>query len=52
VLRRIVASLPEPAYLTEQRWDILAWNDAAAAFFGDFGRLANFESQTDGSSAS
>ena len=39
VLRRIVASLPEPAYLTGQRWDILAWNDAAAALFGDFGRL-------------
>jgi transcriptional regulator with XRE-family HTH domain len=39
-LRRLVASLPEPAYLTGQRWDILAWNDAAAALFGDFGRLA------------
>lgn len=40
VLRRIVASLPEPAYLTGQRWDVLAWNDAAAALFGDFGQLA------------
>ena len=40
VLRRIVGSLPEPAYVTGQRWDILAWNDAAAALFGDFGRLA------------
>jgi len=39
-LRRIIASLPEPAYLTGQRWDVLAWNDAAAALFGDFGRLA------------
>jgi transcriptional regulator with XRE-family HTH domain len=39
-LRRIVASLPEPAYLTGQRWDLLAWNDAAAALFGDFGRFA------------
>jgi transcriptional regulator with XRE-family HTH domain len=38
-LRRIVASLSEPAYLTGQRWDILAWNDAAAALFGDFGRI-------------
>ena len=28
VLRRIVASLPEPAYLTGQRFDLLAWNDA------------------------
>lgn len=40
VLCRIVASLPEPAYVTGQRWDVLAWNDAAAALFGDFGRLA------------
>ena len=40
VLRRIVASLPEPAYLTGQRWDVLAWNDAAVALFGDFGRFA------------
>jgi transcriptional regulator with XRE-family HTH domain len=39
-LGRIVRSLPEPAYLSGQRWDILAWNDAAAALFGDFGRLA------------
>jgi len=39
-LRRIVRSLPEPAYLTGQRWDVLAWNDAAAALFGDFGRFA------------
>jgi len=39
-LRRIIASLPEPAYLTGQRWDVLAWNNAAAALFGDFGRLA------------
>ena len=38
-LRRIVASLPEPAYLTDQRFDVLAWNDAAAALFGDFGQL-------------
>lgn len=39
-LRRLIQSLPEPAYLTGQRWDILAWNDAAAALFGDFGQLA------------
>lgn len=38
-LRRLVASLPEPAYLTGQRWDILAWNDAAVALLGDFGRV-------------
>lgn len=40
VIRRIVASLPEPAYLTGQRLDVLAWNDEAAALFGDFGQLA------------
>jgi transcriptional regulator with XRE-family HTH domain len=39
VLRHIVAALPEPAYLTGARLDVLAWNDAAAALFGDFGRL-------------
>lgn len=38
-LRRMVASLPEPAYLTGQRWDVLAWNDAATALFGDFGQI-------------
>jgi transcriptional regulator with XRE-family HTH domain len=40
VLRRIVTSLPEPAYVTGQRWDVLAWNNAAAALFGNFGQLA------------
>jgi transcriptional regulator with XRE-family HTH domain len=39
-LRQLVESLTGPAYLTGQRWDILAWNDATAALFGDFGRLA------------
>ena len=39
-LRRLVQNLPEPAYLTGQRWDVLAWNDAAAALLVDFGRLA------------
>ncbi len=38
-LRRLVGSLPEPAYITGRRWDVLAWNDAAAALLGDFGRL-------------
>jgi len=40
VLARIVASLPEPAYLTGQRFDVMAWNNAAATLFGDFGQLA------------
>lgn len=38
-LGRIIEGLPEPAYLTGQRWDILAWNGATAALFGDFGQL-------------
>ena len=40
VLRRIVASMPQPAYITGQRWDVLAWNEAATALFGDFGQFA------------
>jgi transcriptional regulator with XRE-family HTH domain len=39
VLRRIVSSLPEPAYVTGQRFDVLTWNGAAAALFGDFGQV-------------
>jgi transcriptional regulator with XRE-family HTH domain len=39
-MRRLVASLdPTPAYLLGRRWDYLAWNRAAAALFGDFGRI-------------
>lgn len=33
-LRRLVERLPEPAYLTGQRWDVLVWNGAAEALFG------------------
>ncbi len=40
VLRRIISSIPQPAYLVGQRLDVLAWNDAATALFGDFGQLA------------
>ncbi|MGF1481406.1 MAG: helix-turn-helix transcriptional regulator [Cyanophyceae cyanobacterium] len=28
-----------PAYITGQRWDLLAWNQSACAVFGDFGSL-------------
>jgi transcriptional regulator with XRE-family HTH domain len=28
-----------PAYVTGQRWDLLAWNQAACAVFGDFAAL-------------
>ncbi len=39
-LRRMLDGLPNPAYITGRRWDILAWNAAAAGVFGDFGRMA------------
>ncbi len=39
-LRRLVENLDQPAYLTGRRWDILAWNAAAAKIFTDLGRLA------------
>ncbi|WP_247749324.1 MULTISPECIES: helix-turn-helix transcriptional regulator [unclassified Rhizobium] len=29
----------QPAYVLGRRWDVLAWNGAAVAVFGDFGRL-------------
>ncbi|MDR3475339.1 MAG: helix-turn-helix transcriptional regulator [Devosia sp.] len=33
----------QPAYVTGRRWDVLAWNKAAAAVFGDYGRLEGDE---------
>ena len=38
-LRRLVQSLPCPAYVTGLRWDVLAWNAPAAALLADFGEL-------------
>lgn len=38
-LARLVRTIGLPAYVTGQRWDLLAWNDAATALFGDFGRM-------------
>ncbi|MEU0797035.1 helix-turn-helix transcriptional regulator [Amycolatopsis sp. NPDC005961] len=38
--RRLVEGLAQPAYVTGRRWDVLAWNPAAAALFTDFGVLA------------
>ena len=35
-LRRLVASLDRPAYVTGRRWDVLAWNAAAAELFPQF----------------
>ena len=39
-LRRMLASLSgQPAYILGRRWDVLAWNSAAVALFGDYGLL-------------
>src|SRR5882672_660204 len=39
-LRRMLDSLADqPAYVIGRRWDVLAWNRAAAAVFGDYGAL-------------
>jgi transcriptional regulator with XRE-family HTH domain len=39
-LHRMLESLVgQPAYVLGRRWDILAWNDAAVALFGDYGKL-------------
>ena len=32
-----------PAYVTEEHWDVVAWNDAACAVFGDFGQMKTQE---------
>ena len=35
-MRRLIANLgSNPAYLLGRRWDVLAWNDAYSAIFGD-----------------
>jgi transcriptional regulator with XRE-family HTH domain len=39
-IRRMVDHLDQPAYVTGRRWDVLAWNDAAAEVFTDFGSLS------------
>jgi transcriptional regulator with XRE-family HTH domain len=39
-LRGVVEGLTEPAYVTGQRWDVLAWNAAAADLLTDFGLRA------------
>ncbi len=39
-LRRLIDSLPHPAYVTGLRWDVLAWNEATAALFDDLNQLA------------
>jgi transcriptional regulator with XRE-family HTH domain len=36
-VRRIVEGLNQPAYVSGRRWDVLAWNAAAADILADFG---------------
>ncbi|MBN8874840.1 MAG: helix-turn-helix domain-containing protein [Rhodospirillales bacterium] len=38
-LRRLIEGLTQPAYVTGQRWDVLAWNAGAVDLLGDFGRV-------------
>jgi transcriptional regulator with XRE-family HTH domain len=43
-LLRMLASLTgQPAYILGRRWDVLAWNRAAATVFGDYGELIGDE---------
>ena len=39
LVRMLERMTDQPAYVLGRRWDILAWNDAAVAIFGDFARL-------------
>jgi MmyB-like transcription regulator ligand binding domain/Helix-turn-helix domain len=38
-LRRMLESHPHPIYLKTARWDVVAWNRAAALMFGDYARI-------------
>ena len=38
-IRRVVENLNQPAYVTGRRWDVLAWNAAAADIFTGFCRV-------------
>lgn len=38
-LQRLINRLDQPAYVTGLRWDVLAWNTAAASLVFDFGEL-------------
>src|SRR3954454_22339395 len=44
-IRRMIASLKQPAYVTGRRWDVLAWNEAAEDVFG-FGQLQEQDRNT------
>lgn len=43
LLRMLESMAGQPAYVLGRRWDILAWNHAAAAVFGDYGQLQGDE---------
>ena len=38
-LLRLILGLNQPAYITGRRWDVLAWNAAAAELLTDFAKL-------------
>lgn len=44
-IKRLIDSLPQPAYVTGRRWDILAWNAAADKIFA-YGRLPKEDRNT------
>lgn len=44
-LRRLIEGLNQPAYITGQRWDVLAWNAAAGEIFA-FPRLPESDRNT------
>lgn len=44
-LRRLIEGLDQPAYITGRRWDVLAWNRAAAEIFA-FDRLPENDRNT------
>lgn len=47
VLQRILQSQGDnPAYIMGRRWDILAWNEAAAAMLGDFATMSPLDRNT------
>jgi transcriptional regulator with XRE-family HTH domain len=39
LLRMLTSMTAQPAYVLGRRWDVLAWNRAAVAVFGDYGVL-------------
>nr|WP_093517290.1 helix-turn-helix transcriptional regulator [Stigmatella erecta] len=38
-LQRVIDAHPYPALVSTRRWDVLAWNAAAAIVYGDYGQL-------------